>query len=352
MDSEGNSKRWGGLTEIAQAAILNITDPIRRGNNFGFVLAAIAVCGAFFLAAVVYAPATILLIGLLYYEFRAMRTRAQHPACSQQESHELSNVEEKLKAIGFRLSKIYGEGSHLKRNLDGTFHRASKLGVKLNEQVEALTVAEEKLYARANQLRQAVFDKLDDWKRVVSLRFAFRLTTASYAIFCLLVYVVDSYSISSISKVSHFTFVRFLMQVSGASHGYGTLAIELASTVIFALGYKTRRLWLDGSEQFSSDDHSNWDGPYTFNKDGDFGEWGGALRVEAGAIPQVEPWYETLGISPNASAREINEAWREKMRKNHPDRVAELDPDFQTLAEDKSKRLNSARAEGLRRFEE
>jgi DnaJ-domain-containing protein 1 len=39
------------------------------------------------------------------------------------------------------------------------------------------------------------------------------------------------------------------------------------------------------------------------------------------------------------------------MRKNHPDRVAELDPEFQTLAEDKSKRLNNARAEGLRRFE-
>ena len=122
-------KRWRDLKEIAQGAISNVADPIGRDGNLGLLLATIAVLGAVFLTAVVYAPATILLMGLLYCEFRAMRTPAQNATYSQQEIDVLSNIEEKLKPIGFRLSKIYEEGSHLKRNSDGTFHRGSKLGV-------------------------------------------------------------------------------------------------------------------------------------------------------------------------------------------------------------------------------
>ena len=56
----------------------------------------------------------------------------------------------------------------------------------------------------------------DDWKRVVSLQFAFRLTAASYAIFCVFVYVLNSYRVGSFSQTSHSAFVRrYLMQVSG-----------------------------------------------------------------------------------------------------------------------------------------
>ena len=56
-------------------------------------------------------------------------------------------------------------------------------------------------------------------------------------------------------------------------------------------------------------------------------------------------WHETLGVSPNASASEINAAWRQKLTRNHPERVAELDPEFQALAEERTKRLNAAREE-------
>jgi hypothetical protein len=338
-------KLWSDLKEIAQAAISNVADPIGRDGNLGLLLATITVLGAVFLTAVVYAPATILLMGLLYCEFRAMRTPAQNATYNQQEIDVLSNIEEKLKPIGFRLSKIYEEGSHLKRNSDGTFHRGSRLGVNLNAEVNELNALEEKLNARANLLRQAVLDRLDDWKWVVSLQFAFRLTAASYAVFCLFVYVLDSYRVGSFSQTSHSAFMRqYLMQVSGTHSGYGALAAALACAVILAFGYKAHRLWLEGSEQFSGAEAS-------LDEDRDFGEWAATPKYEAGAA-QVEPWYETLGVAPNASAREINAAWRKKMRKNHPDRVAELDPEFQTLAEDKSKRLNSAREEGLRRFED
>jgi len=60
-------------------------------------------------------------------------------------------------------------------------------------------------------------------------------------------------------------------------------------------------------------------------------------------------WNEILGVQPNASREEINAAWRAKLKKNHPDRVADLDPDFQALAEERAKMVNAAREEGLRK---
>lgn len=60
-----------------------------------------------------------------------------------------------------------------------------------------------------------------------------------------------------------------------------------------------------------------------------------------------EAGYKTLGVSPNASKEEINTAWRAEMKRNHPDRVADLAPEFRALAEQRATRLNVAREEGL-----
>jgi hypothetical protein len=63
--------------------------------------------------------------------------------------------------------------------------------------------------------------------------------------------------------------------------------------------------------------------------------------------PHDEPWYEVLGVSAEASADEIKSAWHDKIKKNHPDRVADLDFEFKILADQRTKKLNSARDLGL-----
>jgi hypothetical protein len=60
-----------------------------------------------------------------------------------------------------------------------------------------------------------------------------------------------------------------------------------------------------------------------------------------------EPWYEVLEVSARASAEEIKRAWHEKVQKNHPDRVADLDLEFKILADQRTKKLNNARDQGL-----
>jgi hypothetical protein len=61
-----------------------------------------------------------------------------------------------------------------------------------------------------------------------------------------------------------------------------------------------------------------------------------------------ETCYEILGLSPGASKEEINAAYHERIKRSHPDKVADLDPEFRALAEQRAKRLNAAREEALR----
>jgi preprotein translocase subunit Sec63 len=52
--------------------------------------------------------------------------------------------------------------------------------------------------------------------------------------------------------------------------------------------------------------------------------------------------YEILGVSRNADNEQIKEAYREQSKKNHPDLVTHMSSDFQKLAEEKLKTINSA----------
>jgi hypothetical protein len=65
--------------------------------------------------------------------------------------------------------------------------------------------------------------------------------------------------------------------------------------------------------------------------------------------PSGNAWYEILGVSVDASIEAINVAYYARVRKNHPDRVADLDPAFKVMANERTRILNAARAEGLQR---
>lgn len=58
------------------------------------------------------------------------------------------------------------------------------------------------------------------------------------------------------------------------------------------------------------------------------------------AIPD-DP-YQILGISPSATLAEISKAYLQQIKKNHPDRVGGMAPEFIRLAEERTKRINQA----------
>ena len=52
--------------------------------------------------------------------------------------------------------------------------------------------------------------------------------------------------------------------------------------------------------------------------------------------------YEVLGVNPGASQEEISAAYRRLVRQYHPDKVADLGPEFRELAEQRMKEINAA----------
>ena len=52
--------------------------------------------------------------------------------------------------------------------------------------------------------------------------------------------------------------------------------------------------------------------------------------------------YETLGISPDATLKEIKKAYQALIQKYHPDRVADMGPELRDVAEARTKEINAA----------
>ena len=64
------------------------------------------------------------------------------------------------------------------------------------------------------------------------------------------------------------------------------------------------------------------------------------VREKEGSI-SFDPW-PVLGISPGSTKAAIRKAYREKIKLNHPDKVAHLSKDIQEMAERQTKDLNRA----------
>ncbi len=72
--------------------------------------------------------------------------------------------------------------------------------------------------------------------------------------------------------------------------------------------------------------------------------YGGGTYQAPPAIAEDPPPnpYEILGISYGATQEEITSAYRQMAKQYHPDRVAHLGPEFQSLAEERMKEINAA----------
>ena len=58
--------------------------------------------------------------------------------------------------------------------------------------------------------------------------------------------------------------------------------------------------------------------------------------------------FTVLGLKRGASRAEVQNAYRERIKLNHPDRVSELDPEIQAFATERAKLITNAYQEALR----
>jgi len=86
--------------------------------------------------------------------------------------------------------------------------------------------------------------------------------------------------------------------------------------ILFAIGYSLWRWWTQAL------------GPAKKHK-------------PSGGRSNKNPW-DVLEIKPGATTAEIKRAYQDKISQYHPDKVQNLAPELQTLAEERSKEINAA----------
>lgn len=76
----------------------------------------------------------------------------------------------------------------------------------------------------------------------------------------------------------------------------------------------------------------------------DAGVFDARVRQDAATPPTPPPAdpYAVLGISPEASNQEVEQAWRRRMQEYHPDRVANAAAELRELAERRAREANAA----------
>ena len=74
-----------------------------------------------------------------------------------------------------------------------------------------------------------------------------------------------------------------------------------------------------------------------------FGGWGSGFQ-QAQSSPSIKDPYELLGIDKGASMEKIKKAYRDKLKKYHPDVVEnlKLGPEYKEMFEDKTREIQKA----------
>src|SRR6185437_9671806 len=209
----------------------------------GLIFLAVAIFGALILTAAVYLPPTALLIALLYFELRAPFTSKDF-ALTGEEKIRLSKFDCYRNAIGINFQRVKEEGSDLKQNRDGSFHRGSKLGMQLNNKLEELQAVQDELDRRTHAIARRSRTTFDRWSRIKSFQFALRCTVVGYVLSIVILYLLDPVFVDSFSQfVGH----HVLMRISGVDNAiYGSILISsIGAGILVWPIYKLRRSALE-----------------------------------------------------------------------------------------------------------
>ncbi|ESX24174.1 J domain-containing protein [Mesorhizobium sp. LSJC264A00] len=333
----------------------------RRSKNqdggITFVFFAIVVVGivvlTILLTAAVYMP-VLLLVGLAIYQIKASSRRMVNEP-DEPTLARLGAIERELAAYLGRWHQIKHEAdvADLAVNVDGTFHRGTRLGKQLNAEKEQLGPRIDELEMAAAELRAAPLISFHKWAEVNAMRSAVLRTLLVYAVLLAGFYFVVAGPWKDLGSFTAGHVLFRTRDISDAIYGSAMLSGASSAAILFFM-LRSRKASILAAR---SDVHQCWSDFAEFTVDpileyqhADENVGYRTERSERGRKSTVDDraWHEILGVSSRASTSEINAAYRAKMMKNHPDKVAELDDEFRELAESRAKLLNRARAEALR----
>jgi DnaJ-domain-containing protein 1 len=266
------------------------------------------------------------------------------------EASELERAELLYQGIVQRLKDIDRLGSDGK-SLRERMRRRAEIREQYRAELEDLQAGAHHLRASIVRLRRRPIQRLRHWVHVLSCRYALSGSLASYATILapLIVFFFFAEQPRWLQDLSNalrplLTWTPFderLLYVNGAT---GALAVMMTPVL-----YLARRAKLYSDHRTQTQALENFAGA---NPDQLAEEIGATEPPYTDDAPSVDPigndsWFEVLGLSPAATVEEVREAYRTKIKQNHPDRVQDMAPPIRSLAEAETKKLNVAYQEAL-----
>jgi hypothetical protein len=304
----------------------------------------VALANATLLALTLVLP--LLLVG---YVRHATRCVSADFSLRRLEAFELDRAEAQYRKICHRLSEIEklaqgGTGSLWKR----LRHRA-EIKQQHRAEIEDLHASARHLRASIILFRRRPIQRLHTWIHVISSRFAFGSSLASYLTMLVPATVFIYFSEQPLwaqdlastleTTILWKPFDERLLYVNAITSAFVLALMPFLYTMRRVRLYSDHRVQTKVLRDFAGADPDKLidDAPSTAQLDD-------PLTIEPTSDAD---WCAILGLSPTATADEIREAYKAKVRQSHPDRVHGLAPAFRELAESETKKLNAAYEEAL-----
>lgn len=290
----------------------------------------------------------VLLVG---YVRQATKQVSADFALRRLEAFELDRAELQYRKIWQRM----GEIDRLAKGGTGSLWKRLRHRADIRRQYRA---EYEDLRANARHLRAAIIlfrrrpiQRLRSWVHVIASRFAFGSSLASYLTILVPATVFIYFSeqplwAQDLASTLESTILwkpfddERLLYVNAITSAFVLMLTPLLYATRRARLYSDHRMQTKALRDFAVADPDRLvqdDAPITTQLDD-------PLIFETSGSDNC---FAILGLSPAATADEIKEAYRNKIRLNHPDRVHGLAPAFRALAEAETKKLNAAYEEAL-----
>jgi DnaJ-domain-containing protein 1 len=255
------------------------------------------------------------------------------------------------KKVHDRRTEIRKLAEEVRGDLLGRLRRRQMMKEKFAEELEDIEAYGRHLRSTIVRLRSKPAQRLGSWMHVCSAQIAFGRSLTAYFVICG-AGLVELYCLQQLFLLDQVdtSFALF----SGWEHLHGPmlyanwLAAGFMLAVLPAVYFYRRaelarayRIQLRLCKRFAAADPDRLVAQLS-------SETGSDEPLETvDQIPQERTCFDVLGLSPTATIDEVKEAYRERVKQSHPDRVQGMSTAFTALAEAETKKLNAAYQQAL-----
>jgi len=310
-------------------------------------------CAAALSNAGILAPAALVLIslgGFVRYKISARRISVKFQLRSL-ESVELDRSMLLYKKVQDRRAEIQTMAQQVRGDLLARYRQRKMIRQKFAEELEDIEAYGKQLRSTIVRLRRKPIQRLRCWLHVCSARLAFGRSLTTYVVICC-VGLIELYCLQQLLLLDDMetSFAPFsqwehlyapTLYASWIAAGFMLATWPVVYIYRRAELNRAYRMHLRLCKRFAAAD------PDRLIQQ---------LRTESTCEAPLQPsdeiseegsCFDVLGLSPTATVEEVKEAYRERVKQSHPDRVQGMSGAFTALAETETKKLNAAYQEAL-----